>query len=147
MTTQYWLVKSEPAAYSWADLARDGQADWTGVRNYQARNNLGAMRPGDAVLFYESVTTKAVVGVATVARAAFPDPTAPDGAWLAVTLQAERALPAAVPLAQIKADPRLAGMEFLRLGRISVVPVTAADFAVIAGQPRRRPRHRAAGAV
>jgi predicted RNA-binding protein with PUA-like domain len=128
MTTQYWLVKSEPEAYAWSDLVRDGRTDWTGVRNYTARNNLRAMQAGDRVLFYESVSTKAVVGLAEVAKAAFPDPTADDPAWLAVQLKANKALAKPVTLEQIKAEPALAKMPLLRLGRLSVSPVTKAEF-------------------
>jgi predicted RNA-binding protein with PUA-like domain len=132
MTTQYWLVKSEPAAYAWADLVRAGRTTWNGVRNYTARNNLRAMRPGDRVLFYESVTTKAVVGVAEVTRAAFPDPTADDPAWVAVELKAGPALPHPVTLEQIKAEPALAGTALLRLGRLSVQSLQPGEFARIA---------------
>jgi predicted RNA-binding protein with PUA-like domain len=131
MTTQYWLVKSEPEAYAWADLARDGRTTWSGVRNYSARINLNAMRRGDRVLFYESVTTKAVVGIATVTKPAFPDPTAEEPGWVAVELAAEAPLPRPVTLAQIKADAALAKIALLRLSRISVVPVTPFEFARI----------------
>ena len=84
MTTQYWMVKSEPDAYAWADLVRDKRTAWTGVRNYQARIHLKAMRPGDQVFFYESVTTKAVVGIAEVTKPAFPDETADEPGWVAL---------------------------------------------------------------
>jgi predicted RNA-binding protein with PUA-like domain len=131
MTTQYWLVKSEPEAYAWADLARDGRTTWSGVRNYSARINLNAMRRGDRVLFYESVTTKAVVGIAAVTKPAFPDPTADTPGWVAVELAAVAPLPRPVTLAQIKADASLAKIALLRLSRISVVPVTPAEFARI----------------
>lgn len=132
MTTQYWLVKSEPDAYAWADLVRDGRTVWSGVRNYTARNNLRAMRPGDRVFFYESVTTKAVVGIAEVARAAFPDETADDPAWVAVELKAVAALPRPVTLEQVKAEPALAGIALLRLGRLSVQSLKRDEFARIA---------------
>jgi len=132
MTTQYWLVKSEPDAYAWADLVRDGRTVWSGVRNYTARNNLRAMRPGDRVFFYESVTTKAVVGIAEVARAAFPDETADDPAWVAVELKAVEALPRPVTLEQVKAEPALAGIALLRLGRLSVQSLKRDEFARIA---------------
>lgn len=128
MTIQYWLVKSEPEAYAWTDLVRDGRTDWTGVRNYTARNNLRAMQPGDRVLFYESVTTKAVVGIAEVAKAAFPDPTADDPAWVAVTLKAGKALAKPVSLEQIKAEAALAKMALLKQGRLSVSALTKAEF-------------------
>ncbi len=128
MTTQYWLVKSEPEAYSWADLVRDGRTAWTGVRNYQARIHLNAMQPGDRVFFYESMTTKAVVGIAEVTKAAFPDETADEPGWVAVELKAVKPLPQPVTLAQLKADPALAGMIFLRQSRLSVSPLKKADF-------------------
>jgi predicted RNA-binding protein with PUA-like domain len=128
MTTQYWLVKSEPDSYSWADFVRDGQTAWTGVRNYAARLHLNAMQRGDRVLFYESVTTKAVVGIAEVTRTAFPDETADEPGWVAVELKAGKALPHPVTLDQIKAEPALAKMALLRISRLSVQPVTRAEF-------------------
>ena len=128
MTKQYWLVKSEPEAYAYSDLLRDGQTDWTGVRNNAARLHLKAMQPGDRVLFYESVTTKAVVGRAEVVRAAFPDATATEGAWVAVGLRAAGALPQPVTLAAIKADPAFAQLPLLRQSRLSVMPLRRADY-------------------
>jgi predicted RNA-binding protein with PUA-like domain len=128
MTTQYWLVKSEPDAYSWADLVRDGKTAWTGVRNYAARLHLNAMRVGDRVLFYESVTTKAVLGTAKVTRTAFPDTTADEPGWVAVEIAADKPLAQPVTLAQIKAEPALAKMTLLRIARLSVQPVTKAEF-------------------
>ena len=92
MTNQYWLVKTEPEAYAWETFERDGRTVWDGVRNYQARNHLRTMRVGDQVLFYASVTTKAVLGIATVKRTAFPDPSATEGDWSAVELALEGAL-------------------------------------------------------
>ena len=128
MTTQYWLVKSEPDSYSWADFARDKKTAWTGVRNFAARLHLNAMRPGDRVLFYESVTTKAIVGVAEVTRAAFPDETADEPGWVAVELKAGPELATPVTLAAIKSEPALAKMALLRISRLSVQPVTRAEF-------------------
>ncbi len=128
-----WLVKSEPEAYAWADLVRDARTAWTGVRNFTARLHLNAMRPGDRVLFYESVTTKAVVGIAEVTRAAFPDTTADEPGWVAVELKAGRALPTPVTLAQIKAEPALMGIMLVRQGRLSVMPLAATEFALIVG--------------
>ena len=129
MTMQYWLVKSEPEAYAWADLVRDHKTAWTGVRNYQARIHLNAMRPGDRVLFYESVTTKAVVGVAEVTKPAFPDATAEEPGWVAVEVKAVTALPKPVTLAQIKSEPALASIALLRQSRLSVMPLKAGDYA------------------
>jgi predicted RNA-binding protein with PUA-like domain len=129
---RHWLVKSEPEAYAWTDLVRDGRTAWTGVRNYQARIHLNTMQPGDCVLFYESVTTKAVVGLAEVTRAAFPDPTADAPGWVAVELEAVSAFPRPVALARIKTEPALATIALLRQSRLSVLPLTAAEFGCIA---------------
>ena len=128
---QYWLVKSEPETYAWADLVRDGRTAWTGVRNYAARLHLKAMRPGDRVFFYESGGTKAAVGVAEVTQAAFPDPTAKEDGWVAVELKAVEPLPHPVTLTQIRAEPSLAGLALLRQSRLSVQPLPAAAFARI----------------
>jgi predicted RNA-binding protein with PUA-like domain len=128
MTTQYWLVKSEPSAYAFADLLRDGRTAWTGVRNFAARLHLNAMRRGDRVLFYESGGPKAVLGTAEVGRAAFPDETADEPGWVAVELIAGTPFAQPVTLARIKAEPALAKMALLRLSRLSVQPVARADF-------------------
>ena len=129
MTTQYWLVKSEPETYAWADLVRDGRTDWTGVRNYAARLHLKAMRPGDEAFFYHSGEAKSVVGIARVIKAAFPDTTADEEGWVAVELAPVAPLKQPVTLAVIKADAALKGMTFVRQGRLSVSPVTKAEFA------------------
>jgi predicted RNA-binding protein with PUA-like domain len=128
MTTQYWLVKSEPETYSWGDFVRDGKTDWTGVRNYTARIHLNAMRPGDRVLYYHSGGEKAVVGTAEVTKPAFPDQTADEPGWVAVELKAGAALAKPVTLAAIKAEPALAKMTLLRLSRLSVQPVDRGEF-------------------
>ena len=128
MTTQYWLVKSEPEAYAWTDLVRDQHTAWTGVRNFQARIHLNAMQPGDRVLYYESVTTKAVVGVAEVVKAAFPDKTADEPGWVAVELKAVAPLGSPVTLAQIKVEPALKDISLLRQSRLSVMSLTPAAF-------------------
>ena len=125
---QFWLVKSEPSAYSWANLVADGKTSWTGVRNFTARNNLRAMRKGDAAFFYHSVTEKAVVGIAEVVREAYADPTAKEGDWSAVDLAPEKALPKPVALEEIKGNAKLKEMALLRLSRLSVQPVTKAQF-------------------
>lgn len=132
MTNQYWLVKSEPDAYAWADLVRDRRTAWTGVRNYQARIHLNAMRRGDRVFFYESVTTKAVVGIAEVTKPAFPDTTADEPGWVAVELKAVKPLARPITLAEIKGDPAFAAIALLRQSRLSVMPLTPAEFARIA---------------
>jgi predicted RNA-binding protein with PUA-like domain len=128
MTTQYWLVKSEPETYSWADLVRDRRTDWTGVRNYAARINLNAMRPGDEVLFYHSGESKSIVGVAKVTKPAFPDTTADEPGWVAVELAPVKGLVTPLTLAQIKADATLKAMELVRQSRLSVSPVRSAEF-------------------
>ncbi len=125
------MVKQEPTAYSWEDFAKDGRAAWTGVRNFQARNNLRAMRVGDPVLYYYSVVGKEVVGVAKVARAAYPDPTAKEGDWSCVDLVPVKRLKRPVPLAEIKASAKLREIALLKQSRLSVMPVTKAEFAEI----------------
>ena len=128
----YWLVKSEPEAYSWTQFLADDGTAWTGVRNYQARNNLNAMRPGDQVLFYHSMTEKAVVGLAEVVAPAAPDATAEAGSpWVAVALRPVQALPRPVTLATLKADNRLAELALLRQSRLSVLPVRPEEFELI----------------
>jgi len=124
-----WLVKSEPSAYAWDDLVKDGSTGWTGVRNAQARNSLREMREGDLVLYYHSQEGKAVVGVARVARTAYPDPTADDPQWLAVDLEPVCPLAQPVALAEIKADAELRNLALVRQSRLSVMPVERAHFA------------------
>ena len=126
--SQYWLVKQEPTAYSWNQFVADGKTDWTGVRNFQARNNLRSMKLGDEVLFYHSVNGKAVVGVAQVTKEAFPDPTAADGDWSAVELKPQRAVTPPVTLDQIKVEPKLQGVPLLKYSRLSVMPLTQEEF-------------------
>ncbi|MEO7723928.1 MAG: EVE domain-containing protein [Chthoniobacterales bacterium] len=128
---KHWLVKQEPEAYSWDDFVRDGLTTWTGVRNFQARNNLRAMRKGDAVFFYHSVSEKAVVGIAQVTREAFPDPTAKEGDWSAVELKPVKPLKRPVTLEQIKAEPRLREIALLRNSRLSEQPLSKAEFELI----------------
>ena len=135
MTTQYWLVKQEPEDYSWDDFVRDGRTTWSGVRNYAARLNLRAMQSGDSVLFYHSGESKSVVGLARVAKAAYPDPTCSgtDEAdiWSAVDLTPVEPLPVSVTLAQIKAETSLKDIALVRQSRLSVMPLKAAEFAKI----------------
>ena len=125
---QYWLVKQEPTDYSWASFVKDGRAAWTGVRNYQARNNLRAMEKGDFVLFYHSVTEKQVVGLARVERAAYPDPTATEGDWSCVDLVPVKALSQPVGLEAIKSDSGLKDVPLLKHTRLSVMPLTRPSF-------------------
>jgi predicted RNA-binding protein with PUA-like domain len=126
--SQFWLVKQEPTAYSWDQFVGDGKTDWTGVRNFQARNNLRRMKLGDEVLFYHSVNGKAVVGVARVTKEAFADPTAANGDWSAVELRPERPVTPPVTLDQIKAEPKLQGIPLLKQSRLSVMPLTKEEF-------------------
>jgi predicted RNA-binding protein with PUA-like domain len=125
----YWLVKSEPEAYSWAQFVRDGRTAWTGVRNFAARNHLRAMKKGDLVCFYHSVTGKAVVGLARVVRAAYPDATAAEGDWSCVDLAPVRPLKLPVTLEMIKADEVLSALPLVKQSRLSVSPLTPAQFA------------------
>ncbi len=131
MTPKHWLVKTEPEAYSWDDFKRDRRTTWDGVRNFQARNFLRAMKTGDRVLFYASVTTKAVLGTATVTKEFFPDASAEDGDWSAVELEIADTLPHPVELAAIKAEPRLADLPLLKQSRLSVMPLNKTDFDLI----------------
>lgn len=124
----YWLVKSEPAAYAWAQFVRDGKAAWTGVRNFQARNNLRAMKTGDRVLFYHSVTDKQIVGVARVVREFYPDATAAAGDWSCVDLAPVKPLAKPVSLDAIKADNVLRELPLVKQSRLSVTPLAKAQF-------------------
>jgi len=125
---QYWLVKQEPEAYSWSAFLKDSGTAWTGVRNFQARNNLRSMKQGDLVLYYHSVSDKQVVGIARVAKEAYPDPTADDGDWVCVDLAPVKALETPVSLETIKTEKVLADMLLVRQGRLSVQPVAKAQF-------------------
>lgn len=128
----HWLVKSEPSAYAYAQLEADGRTAWTGVRNFEARNNLRAMAPGDVCLYYHSVQEKAVVGLARVVKAAYADPTAPHGEdWACVDLSPQRRLRQPVTLAAVKATPALGQMDLIRRSRLSVTKVTDKDFALV----------------
>jgi len=122
-----WLVKQEPDTYPWEQFVRDKGTAWTGVRNFQARNNLRAMKKGDEVFYYHSVTGKAVVGVARVAREAYPDPTAKEGDWSCVDLVPVKALRAPVSLEQIKEHPSLKDIALLRQSRLSVMPLGSTE--------------------
>jgi predicted RNA-binding protein with PUA-like domain len=130
-TTAYWLVKSEPVKYSWEKFSKDGLTVWDGVRNFQARNNLKAMKKGDQVLFYHSNEGMAVVGIAQVTKEAYPDPTTDDERWVVVELKPLKALKRPVTLDEIKKDKRLQNMKFVRQGRLSVSPVTEDEFDAI----------------
>lgn len=125
----YWLMKSEPGSYGWADLVGDGQTQWDGIRNPAARLHLKAMRPGDEALFYHSGEEKAAVGVMRIVRAAQPEPQDPN--WVSVTVEGVRPLANPVTLKAIRAEPRLAGLEMLRQSRLSVSPVRDEEWATI----------------
>lgn len=127
----YWLVKSEPFKYSWDQFVKDGTTFWDGVRNYAARNNLRDMKRGDQVFFYHSNEGLEIVGIAKVAKEAYQDPTTDEEAWLVVDLKPVRKLKQPVALKTVKADPRLQQMALLRLGRLSVQPVTADEWDII----------------
>jgi predicted RNA-binding protein with PUA-like domain len=125
----YWILRSEPDAYSWDDLVRDGATEWNGVRNYTARNFLKEMQPGDQALFYHSNTEKAAVGIMEITRAWQAD--GDDGKWASVAVKPVRKLARPVPLADIKAEPRLAAIEMVRQSRLSVTPVRDAEWAAL----------------
>lgn len=127
----YWLVKSEPGAYSWDDFVNLGRDHWDGVRNYQARNNLKLMKVGDEVLFYHSVNEKQVVGIAKVVKEYYQDPTTDDERWVVVDLEPVRKLKVPVTLAQIKADPKLENIALLRNSRLSVMPIDSEHYQIL----------------
>jgi len=128
MTARYWLMKSEPAAYAWDDLVKDGETLWDGVRNHRAAMNLRTMKPGETVFFYHSVTGKEIVGVAEISEAGLTDPKDPDGKWAAVRIKPVRALERPVTLAEIKADKALADIELVRQSRLSVAEIRPAEW-------------------
>jgi predicted RNA-binding protein with PUA-like domain len=128
MAKNCWLVKQEPESYSWADFVKEGNAAWTGIRNFQARNNLRAMKKGDHVLFYHSGESKEVVGVARVGKTAYPDPTATEGDWSGVDLLPIKALNKPVALGVIKTDVALKEILLVRNSRLSVMPLTETQF-------------------
>ncbi len=124
----YWLVKSEPDAFSWDQQVANGVEPWTGVRNHMAKNNLKAMKKGDRAFFYHSNVGKEIVGVVQVAREAYPDPTAESGDWVCVDMQAVGPMSKPVTLVEIKADPELADLALVRQSRLSVMPVSEAHW-------------------
>ena len=124
----YWLAKSEPEAYAWSQLVKDGQIAWTGVRNFQARNNLRAMKKGDPVFFYHSVSEKQIVGIAKVVKEFYPDATAEEGDWSCVDLAPVKGLAKPVTLETIKTDKILQDMALVKQSRLSVTPLTKTQF-------------------
>lgn len=129
MNMNYWLMKTEPSTFSWDDLVRDKKTGWDGVRNFQARNNLKAMKKGDLAFIYHSMDDKAVVGIAKITKENYPDPKDKD--WVAVEISPEKKLKRPVTLAEVKADKRLVDMVLVKSSRLSVQPVTAAEFDMI----------------
>jgi len=134
------MVKQEPETYSWTDFVNDGRTDWSGVRNYQARNNLREMKNGDRVLFYHSGKDKAVVGLAEVVKSAYTDPTADDPQWVAVDLKPVKPFGAPVPLAAIRYDKRLSQLPLIRQSQLSVMPLTKDEFDVIVAMGNSKSR-------
>lgn len=128
---KYWMVKQEPEAYSFDQLLKDKTTDWTGIRNFQARNNLREMRVGDKVLFYHSVSEKAVVGLAEVSREAFADATGEEGKWIAVEIKAIRKFEKRVPLDEIKQNADLQNIALIKQSRLSVIPLSENEFKTI----------------
>ncbi len=129
----YWLVKSEPGAWSWDDHVKDGVAEWDGVRNHQANNNMKAMKIGDRAFFYHSVNEKTVVGVLEVVKEHYPDPTDESGRFGMVDFKALMPVKTPVTLADIKAEPRLQDMALIRQSRLSVMPVSDQEWRIICG--------------
>ncbi|WP_458093972.1 EVE domain-containing protein [Roseomonas sp. WA12] len=129
----YWLVKSEPDAFSWDQQVTNGVEPWTGVRNWQAAKNLREMKKGDLSFFYHSNDGREVVGIVQVVREAYPDPSDETGRWICVDMKAMKPVPKPVTLAAMKAEPRLDGLALIRQSRLSVVPVSAEHWAVISG--------------
>ncbi|MCH7649623.1 MAG: EVE domain-containing protein [Nitrospinae bacterium] len=128
---QFWLVKQEPSKYSWQQFVEDRETYWDGVRNYQARNNLQAMKKGDRVLFYHSVVGKEIKGIARVTRESYPDPTTDDPAWVVVDLKPVKPMKVPVTLEQIKSHAKLREMALVKQSRLSVMPLTPAEFKII----------------
>jgi predicted RNA-binding protein with PUA-like domain len=127
----YWLVKSEPFKYSWEDFVKEGKSVWDGVRNYQARNNMKAMKKGDWVFFYHSNEGMEVVGLAEVSKEFYPDPTTEDDRWVVVELIPVKKFDRTVTLKQMKADDRLSNLALIKQSRLSVTPVERHEFDII----------------
>lgn len=133
MAGRWWLMKSEPDAYSWDDLVAEGEGTWDGVRNHRAANNMRAMEPGEQAFFYHSNIGLEIVGIAEITQSGITDPTDPEGKWAAVKVKPLRKLKRPVTLKEIKADPQLEGIELVRLSRLSVAELTKDEFDYIVG--------------
>ena len=129
--TSFWLIKQEPSQYSWQQFEKDGSTYWDGVRNYQARNNLRAMKKGDKLLFYHSVIGKEIVGIAEVTRESYPDPTTNDERWVVVDLKPLKAFKIPVPLEIIKTHQELSDIPLIKQSRLSVMPIKKKEFQVL----------------
>ncbi len=127
----YWLIKSEPEVYGWDQLVKDRQTRWDGIRNYAARNHLRSMKKGDQLFFYHSNKGMEIVGIATVSREPYADPTTTETAWLTVDIKPLKKLKTAVSLGQIKKEKKLSGMALVRIGRLSVQPVTEEEWNLV----------------
>jgi predicted RNA-binding protein with PUA-like domain len=138
MSKRYWLMKSEPDAYSWDDLVAEGEGTWDGVRNYRARNNLAAMKVGDEAFFYHSNIGKEIVGIVRISKAGLADPTDDTGTWAAVKVKPVRKLARPVTLAEIKADPALSEIELLKLSRLSVAAITPDEWSYILALSKKK---------
>ena len=129
--TSFWIIKQEPSQYSWQQFEKDGSTYWDGVRNYQARNNLRAMKKGDKLLFYHSVIGKEIVGIAEVTRESYPDPTTNDERWVVVDLKPLKAFKIPVPLEIIKTHQELSDIPLIKQSRLSVMPIKKKEFQVL----------------
>ena len=134
----FWLVKSEPSTYSWDDLVKDGRTKWDGVRNYQARNNLKAMKKGDHMLYYHSGAEPGVVGIAKVVKESYPDTATDDDRWVVIDIEPVKVLNKPVPLDDIKRDKRLKNISLIKQGRLSVAPVSKDEYKVILSMGARK---------
>jgi predicted RNA-binding protein with PUA-like domain len=138
MSKRYWLMKSEPDAYSWDDLVAEGEGTWDGVRNYRARNNLAAMTVGEEAFFYHSNVGKEIVGIVKISKAGLTDPTDPEGKWAAVKVKPVRKLVRPVSLKEIKADPALAEIELIKQSRLSVAELTPEEWRYIVALSKKK---------
>ena len=135
----YWLMKSEPGAWSWEDQVKDGTAEWDGVRNHQASNNMKAMKKGDKAFFYHSVNEKRIVGIVTIAKEYYPDPTDKSGRFGMVDVKALRPFMKPVTLADVKGEPRLENLALVRQSRLSVMPISDDEWQLICAMGETKP--------